>query len=215
MSYQTIFNIQQSMNVNSRRIVGQQVSRSGQVRVAQYLTSVPWKFTVTPHNYLYYPQVRSIIQAIDNKDRQLPEIISFNNSNLSWFTTYQGDATFSAASAMTLNAVPAANSQTIQVGNLPLIANTKYVFKAGDFLQLGDYPYKVKENVLRGTGTTVEVQLHRPVIGTPSTGTLTAVGQDCTFKLLASECPTYTLNPMADGAFVQWDGAFVFIEDIT
>jgi hypothetical protein len=53
MSFQTIFNIQQNMSVNNRRMVGQQVSRGGQVRVAQYLTAVPWVFTVMPHNYLY------------------------------------------------------------------------------------------------------------------------------------------------------------------
>ena len=85
MSFQTIFNIQQSMTVNNRRMVGQQVARSGYITVAQYLTAVPWVFTVTPHNYLYYPQVRDIIQAIDNKDRQLPEQISFAGTNLQWF----------------------------------------------------------------------------------------------------------------------------------
>ena len=89
------------------------------------------------------------------------------------------------------------------------------MFAAGDFLQLGIYPYKVTAEVLRGGGSTVSVTLHRPVIGTPSTGTLAAVGSACTFYLLAAQCPTYTLNPMTSGAFVQWDGDFVFIEDIT
>jgi hypothetical protein len=215
MSLQTIFNIQQSMTVNNRRTVGQQVSRSGQVRVAQYLTSVPWVFTVTPHNYLYYPQVRNVIQAIDNKDRQLPESISFAGTNLSWFTAYQGTLSSVQAAALTLAAVPVANSTTITVGNLPSVSSTEFVFKAGDFLQLGLYPYKVTADVLRGSGSTVTVTLHRPVIGTPSVGTLTAVGNACTFYMLAETCPTYTLNPMTNGAFVQWDAPFVFREDIT
>jgi hypothetical protein len=215
MSFQAIVDIQQSMTVNNRRTVGQQVSRSGQVRVAQYLTSVPWVFTVTPHNYLYYPQVRNIIQTIDNLDRQLPQTITFASTNLSWFTAYQGDLTTAQANALTLNAVPAPNSQTIVVGNLASISPTGYIFKAGDFLQLGAYPYKVTADVLRGSGTTVNVSLHRPVIGTPSTGTLSAVGNACTFYVLAEQCPTYTLNPMANGAFVQWTAPFVFREDIT
>lgn len=214
MSFQTIFDIQQSLTVNNRRTVGQQVSRSGQVRVAQYLTSVPWVFTVTPHNFLYYPQVRNVIQAIDNKDRQLPETISFASTNLSWFTAYQGSLTTVQANALTLAAVPAANSTTITVGNLPSVSSSDFVFKAGDFLQLGVYPYKVTENVLRGSASTVTVTLHRPVIGTPSVGTLTAVGAACTFYVLAETCPTYTLNPMTNGAFVQWDSPFVFREDI-
>lgn len=215
MSLQTIFDIQQSMTVNNRRTVGQQVSRSGQVRVAQYLTSVPWVFTVTPHNYLYYPQVRNVIQAIDNKDRQLPESISFASANLSWFVAYQGDLTTGQVNALTLASVPASNATTISVGNLPSVSSSAYVFKAGDFLQLGLYPYKVTENVLRGSGSTVNVTLHRPVISTPSVGTLTAVGSACTFYMLAETCPTYTLNPMTNGAFVQWDAPFVFREDIT
>ena len=214
MSFQTIFEIQQSMSVQNRRTVGQQYSRSGQVRVAQYLTSVPWVFTVQPHSFLYYPQVRNVIQAIDNKDRQLPETISFASSNLSWFVSYQGDLTNSQVNALTLETVPAANSQTITVGNLPSVTATRNVFKAGDFLQLGLYPYKVTADVLRGIGTTVSVNLHRPVIGTPSTGELTAVGSDCTFYMLAETCPTYTLMPAPNGAFVRWDDNFVFREDI-
>jgi len=215
MSFQTIFNIQQNMSVNNRRMVGQQISRGGQVRVAQYLTAVPWVFTVMPHNYLYYPQVRGIIQAIDNKDRQLPETISFNNANLSWFTAYQGDLTTAQVNALTLTVVPPANSQTITVGNLPAVSTTAVVFEPGDFLQLGIYPYKVTTQVLRGSGSTVSVSLNRPVIGTPSVGTLSAVGVNCTFYMLAESCPTYSLNPMTNGAFVQWDSPFVFRENIS
>jgi hypothetical protein len=116
---------------------------------------------------------------------------------------------------LTLASAPAANATTISVGNLPSVSSSAYVFKAGDFLQLGLYPYKVTENVLRGSGSTVNVTLHRPVISTPSVGTLTAVGSACTFYMLAETCPTYTLNPMTNGAFVAWDAPFVFREDIT
>ncbi|CAB4136559.1 hypothetical protein UFOVP306_28 [uncultured Caudovirales phage] len=215
MSFQTIFNISESIGVQNRRTVGQQVSRSGQVRVAQYLTSVPWNFVVKPNNYLFYPQVRDVIQVIDNYDRQIPQTITFAGSGLSWFTAYQGGLTSLQAATLTLASVPAANATTISVGNLPSVATTAVVFAAGDFLQLGIYSYKVTAQVLRGSGSTVSVTLHRPVIGTPSTGTLTAVGSACTFYLLAAQCPTYTLNPMTNGAFVEWDAEFVFIEDIT
>ena len=215
MSFQTIFEVQQSMTVNNRRTVGQQVSRSGQIRVAEYLTSVPWVFTVSPHAYLPYATSRQIIQTIDNLDRQLPETITFNSANLSWFTSYQGELTIPEVNVLTLAAVPAANSQIISVGNLPSVASTVVVFKAGDFLQMGKYTYKVRQDVLRGVNTTVSVSLHRPVIGTVTVGTLTNVGNDCTFSVLAEKCPTYTLMPAPGSAFVQWDEAFVFREDIT
>lgn len=196
-------------------MVGQQYSRSGQVRVAQYLTAVPWVFTVNPHEFLYYPQVRDVIQAIDNADRQNPETITFNTSNLNWFTNYQGELTTAQANALTLDSVPVANSQTLSIGNLPAVTSTTIVFKAGDFLQLGDYVYKITANVLRGVLSTIDVNIHRPVIGTPITGTLTAVGAAVYFKVVAENCPTYTLSPMTNGAFVRWDGAFVFREYIT
>lgn len=215
MSFQTIFDISQSIGVQNRRTIGQQVSRSGQVRVAQYLTSVPWQFTVKPHNYLYYPQVRGVIQTIDNYDRQIPQTITFAGTGLNWFTAYQGGLLLAQAAALTLASVPATNATTISVGNLPGVTSGTVIFAAGDFIQLGTYTYKVTAQVLRGTGSTVAVTLHRPVIGSVSVGTLTAVGPACTFYLLAAQCPTYTLNPMTNGAFVQWDGDFVFIEDIT
>jgi hypothetical protein len=209
MSFQTIFEIQQSMTVQNRRTVGQQVSRSGQMRIAQYLTSVPWVFTVTPHNYLYYPQARSIIQTIDNLDRQLPERVIFNSSNLSWFTKYQGDI---VAPAFTLNGTPTPNTQTVNV-NIGA-TGSGYAVKAGDFVMIQGYTYKITANVLRSTSV-VAIGLHRPLIGTPTSGMTVYVGNDCSFNLVAEACPTYTLNPMTNGAFVQWDAPFVFREDIT
>jgi hypothetical protein len=214
MSFQTIVDIQQSMTVQNRRMVGQQVTRGGQIRTAQYLNAVPWVFTIVPHNYLYYPQVRDVIQTIDNLDRQLPANITFSSTNLQWFTAYQGGLSLVQAAALTLASVPPANSQTITVGNLPAVGSTVVVFAAGDFLQLGSYVYKVTQQVLRGSGSTVSVNLHRPVIGTPSVGTLTAVGKDVYFPVYAEVCPVYSLTPMTNGAFVNWDQPFVFRENV-
>jgi hypothetical protein len=179
-------------------MVGQQVARSGYITVAQYLTAVPWVFTVTPHNYLYYPQVRDIIQTIDNLDRQLPQNIFFQSDNLSWFTKKLGNATTAS-----LNGTPTANTQTLNL-------TSNGTFKAGDFIMVGGYTYKVTAD---SAGSVVTI--HRPLIGTPTSGTQVFIGNDCVFRVVAERCPTYTLNPMTDGAFVQWDDAFVFREYIT
>lgn len=203
--FQTIFEIQQSMTVNNRRMVGQQVARSGYITVAQYMTAVPWVFTITPHNYLYYPQVRDIIQTIDNLDRQLPQAIQFNSSNLSWFTAYQGNL---SGSTCTLASTPAPNTQTLSISVTP---GSGYAFKAGDFIMINGYTYKVTADVTRASSP-VSVGIHRPLIGTPSSGATVYFGNACTFNVVAEKCPTYTLNPMTDGAFVQWDSAFVFRE---
>ena len=196
--FQTIFEIQQKMSVNNRRTIGQQISRSGQLRIAQYLTSVPWVFSITPHSFLYYPQVRDIIQSIDNLDRQLPQAIIFNSNNLSWFTKMQGTAT-----TATLATTPTANTQVLTL-------SSNGTFKAGDFIEVGGYVYKVTED---SAGTTVYI--HRPLIGSPTSGSTVLMGNAVSFNVVAEKCPTYTLNPMTDGAFVQWDGDFVFREDIT
>lgn len=198
MSFQTIIDIHQSISVNSRRMIGQQVSRSGQITVAQYLTSVPWVFTVKPHEYLYYPQVRDIIQSIDNADRQIPEYINFTSDNLSWFTEMQGTAT-----TATLATTPAANTQTLSL-------TSNGTFKAGDFIQIGQYVYKITED---SAGSTVNI--HRPLIGNPTSGTSLVLGKNVQFYVVAQTCPTYTLTPMANGAYVRWDGDFVFREYVT
>lgn len=211
MSFQTIFEVQQSMTVNNRRTVGQQVSRSGQMRVAQYLTAVPWVFTVAPHNYLAYATSRQIIQTIDNLDRQLPETIVFNSANLRWFTAYQGGAA-TTPTTVTLGATPAANSQTLSLANLPV--STGPIFRAGDFIMIGGYSYKITADVPY-TGATATVSIHRPVIGSPESGDAVACGNNCTFRVLAERCPTYTLTPYPSSALVNWDDAFVFREDIT
>lgn len=198
MSFQTIFENQESMTVNSRRMIGQQVARSGYMTVAQYLTAVPWVFTVTPNNYLYYPTARAIIQAIDNKDRQLPEAIIFNSTQLSWFTQKLGTATIA-----TLNGTPTPNTQT-----LALTSNG--TFKAGDFIMVGGYTYKVTAD-----SAGASVNIHRPLIGSPASGATVSIGNACTFNVVAEVCPTYTLTPMTNGAFVNWDQPFVFREYIT
>lgn len=198
MSFQTILDIHQSVAVNNRRMVGQQVSRSGQIRVAQYLTSVPWVFTVVPHNYLYYPQVRDVIQSIDNADRQNPQYITFNKAGLDWFTTNRGTAT-----TATLNGAPAANTQTLTI-------NSNGTFKAGDFVQVGGYVYKVTAD---SAGSIISI--HRPLIGTFSGGTALTLGKNVQFYVVAEQCPTYKLSPMTNGAFVEWEGEFVFREYIT
>jgi hypothetical protein len=198
MSFQTIFDISQNIAVNNRRTIGQQYSRSGQIKVSQYLTTVPWMFTVTPHNFLYYPQVRDVIQSIDNADRQNPQLITFNTTNLNWFTKNQGTATTAS-----LSATPAPNTQTLAI-------SSNGTFKAGDFVQIIGYVYKVTAD---SAGSSISI--HRPLIGSPASGTALVLGQNVQFNVIAETCPTYVLNPMTNGAFVEWSEPFLFREYIT
>lgn len=198
MSFQTIIDISQNIEVNNRRTIGQQYSRSGQVRVAQYLTAVPWVFTVTPHNFLYYPQVRNVIQSIDNADRQNAQLITFASTNLEWFTKMQGTAT-----TATLASTPATNAQTLSI-------NSNGTFKAGDFVQIAGYVYKVTAD---SAGSSISI--HRPIIGSPTAGATITLGKNVAFNVVAEQCPTYKLNPAPNGAFIEWSNPFIFREYIT
>jgi hypothetical protein len=141
----------------------------------------------------------------------LPETITFNSTNLSWFTRYQGGAA-TTPTTVTLGATPVANSQTLSLANLP--SSTGAIFRAGDFIMIGGYSYKITADVPY-TGATATVSIHRPVIGSPVSGAAVACGNNCTFTVLAEKCPTYTLTPYPGSALVNWDDAFVFREDIT
>jgi NADPH-dependent curcumin reductase CurA len=99
-----------------------------------------------------------------------------------------------------------------KISNLP--ASTGAIFKAGDFIMIGGYSYKITADVPY-TGSTATVSIHRPVIGSPVSGAAVACGNNCTFTVLAEKCPTYTLTPYPASALVNWDDAFVFREDIT
>jgi hypothetical protein len=216
MSFQDIFEISQSISVQNHRTVGQQISRSGQIRVAEYLTTVPWVFTVQPHNFLYYPQARQILNSLEVLDRELIDYVEFTSDNLKWFTAYQGDLTPEQYILFTLAAVPPANSVTFTMKGLPTVASTTVMLKAGDFVQVGDYPYKVTQDVLRGSASTVTVTVNRPIIYTSNVFVNSSiyVGNNTYFTMLMEAFPTYTLVPMTNGAFIQWDSDFVFREAI-
>ena len=215
MSFQDIFEISQSITVSNHRTVGQQVSRSGQIRVAEYLTSVPFVFTVQPHSYLYYPRARQILSNLEYLDRQYIDYVFFQGQTLGWFTAYQGSLTYAQYSALQISAIPPPNSLQITLKNLPTVASGTVIFREGDFIQIGGYPYKVVLQVLRGSSSTISVLVNRPInIVGLSVSDFIVVGNDVQFPLLMEVFPTYTLMPMTNGAFIRWDSDFVFREAI-
>lgn len=213
MGFQTVFNIQQAMTVNNRRMVGQTYSRSGQLFVSQYLTAVPWVFTITPYSYMPWTQSRTIVQQIANLDRETPDYVIFNDQgycDLSWYTKYLGS--FAAPlTGIVVASTPAANATTVTLTNLPTQTAGLVLFNPGDFIEFSGHVYNVTQQVLTG-GATVNVPLHRPVIGPVTPGDPVAVGNDVEFYLIAEQCPTYNLNPAPNGGFIEWSGPFVFRE---
>ncbi len=99
--------------------------------------------------------------------------------------------------------------------------------RIGDFVQVGLYSYIATADVLRGSGSTVTIPVHRNLI-TPVTSPINAVMGEfgttvsmggatytgITFQVVLRDYPTYTLIPMTNDSFIQWSGTFKAFESV-
>lgn len=222
---QGIINVAETIEIDRRRVVGVQYSRSEIVKVSSTPTRNPWKFTIKVSAALPYSDARALLASIDNLDRSTPDTISFGaNPNLAWVTRYQGDMTPSEINAIT---VASFTGTQLTLANLPSMTATNYLFKSGDYIQIGSggvnpYPFTVVGDVQRGSDSTITITTHRPnFISANLVGSGITVGKDVTFKMLCTNMPTYRLIPgasqridgtLVNNAFVEWDTDFEFYE---
>lgn len=223
MSLQTILSISESVGINDQRFVGQTVSRNQKITTSEILTVVPFAFEMKPMNYLLYSQNRTTLNSLRIPDKSLVQYLNFGSTGWVNYIEYQGDMTAVQIAACRWQTSSA--NKTLVLGSLPSIAETKYLFKIGDFVQVGLYSYIVTANVLRGTGTTVNVPVHRNLISalgstvacvageygaTVSMGGISYTG--VTFPVVLRDYPTYTLVPITNDSFIQWNGTFKAFE---
>ena len=216
MSLQYIINSCSAFSINYRRLVTQALSRGGRVYTSEYPSSQPFRISVKMHDYLYYPDVRAVIQNLDNLDKNNEEVINFSSvdPNLSWLVKYQGALTSTQLAAITITSF----TGNIFTMNIPvgLTAGT-VIFAQGDFIQPANsrYAYKVRNQVVvPATGTTITVSVHRPIIGTINTGTTIVVGSNVTIPVIMTVNPITQFSPMSNGAYVGWSGNFELLENI-
>jgi hypothetical protein len=214
MSIQTIIDRAQQIEIDRRRMVAQTISRSQRIKTAERSTSQPWKFKITPPGALTWTDNRGVIEVIDLNDRVNEYTISLNNnSKMNYITAYQGMLTQALLNGMTIQAV---TTSSLVLTGLPSVGATTTLFKAGDYIQPANsrYPYTITSDVLRGSNTTTSVLLHRPVILSENitlTGQGVKVGNSCTWQVIVSGLPSYTLIP---GKRVQYTGDFELVEKI-
>jgi hypothetical protein len=121
----------------------------------------------------------------------------------------------------------ASANKTLVLGSLPAISSGAYLFRVGDFVQVGRYAYIVTANVLRGGGATVNVPVHRNLIAALTSTVACVAGQygttislggstytGVTFPVILREYPTYTLRPMTNDSFIEWTGEFTAFEAV-
>ena len=214
MSIQNIINRAQQIEFDRRRMVGQSISRSQRIKTAERSTSQPWKFKVTPPAQLPWTASRAFIEVIDFNDRVNEYTISLNdNPGMNYITAYQGSMTQAQLNDLTIST---STTSTLVVSTLPTTATTTVMFQAGDIIQPENsrYPYSVTAQVLRGSGSTITVPLHRPIITSEGVNLMSQglkVGNSATWQVVVTGLPTYTLTPMRQ---VQYTGDFEIIEKV-
>lgn len=225
MSLNTILSISESVGINDHRFVGQVISRNQRISTTEVLTVVPFSFDLQPMNYLLYSQNRGLLNSLRIPDKAQEQYLNFGTTGWTNYINYQGDLT-EGQIANTQWEITSAN-KVLVLGGLPAITSTKYIVKAGDFVQVGRYAYIVTADVQRGSGSTVDIPVHRNLL-TPLLSPLDAViGQygttvsmggttytGITFPVILREYPTYTLVPMNNDSFIAWSGKFSAFEAV-
>jgi hypothetical protein len=225
MSLNTILSVAESVNINDQRFVGQTVSRNQKILTSEILTVVPFQFTMRPMNYLLYSQSRGILNALRIPDKALEQYLNFGSTGWLNYIKYQGDMTSVQIAACQWQTASA--NKILVLGSLPSITSTAYLFRVGDFVQVGRYAYIVTADVQRGSGSTVNVPVHRNLMATLVSTVACVAGQfgttismggstytGVTFPIILREYPTYTLKPMTNDSFIEWSGEFSAFEAV-
>ena len=223
MSLQTILSVAETVGINDHQFAGQMLSRNMRISTSQILTAQPFEFTIKPMKYLLYSQNRAVLSTLRTADRINEQYLNFGSTGWLNYIKYQGDMTGPQAAACQVQT--ASTGSTIVLGSLPSISSTAYIVKTGDFIQVDRYAYIATADVQRGSGSTVSIPVHRPLMTIVNTalgavigqyGTTTSLGGSTytgtTFPVVLREYPTYTLVPMTNDSFIQWNGGFSAFE---
>jgi hypothetical protein len=225
MSLQTILSICESVGINDHRFVGQTLSRNQKLVTSEILTVVPFQFELRPMNYLLYSQNRTTLNSLRIPDKSLTQYLNFGQTGWLNYVKYQGQMT-AVQIGNCLWQVSSAN-KTLVLGALPALSSTDYLFRVGDFVQVGLYSYIVTADVQRGSGSTVNVPIHRNLLVTLTSATPAVAGEfgttvsmggttytGVTFPVVLREYPTYNLVPITNDSFISWSGSFQALEQV-
>jgi hypothetical protein len=225
MSLNQILAISETVGINDHRFIGQMLSRNQRISTSEIITVVPFSFDMKPMNYLLYSQNRALLNSLRIPDMALQQYLNFGTTGWANYITYQGDMNSGQISACVWQTSSA--NKTLVLGSLPSIDAGAYIVKAGDFCQVGLYPYIATADVVRGAGSTVNIPVHRNLITTLVTtisavigefGTTVSMGGSTytgtTFQVILRAYPTYTLMPYANDSYIQWSGGFTAFESV-
>jgi hypothetical protein len=219
---QTIIDNCNGLTFDRRNVVGIQYTRNEIPRVSQTPTKNPWKIKVEMPNSFRYSQARAVIEALDHLDRTTPEVITFaNNPNLSWIYAYQGSMSLAQRNALTIDSYV---GNMLTLTNLPVLSATRVLFEPNDLIQISGspYPFTVRNQVLRGSNSTITLETSRPnIISHSVVGYNIIVGNACQFNVFCPNMPVYKLSPggqlmtgntVINNALIEWSDSFKLYE---
>jgi hypothetical protein len=221
----TILSISESVGIEDQRFIGQMMSRNQRIATSEIIGVQPFGFDMKPMNYLLYSQNRPLLSTLRAADREFEQYLNFGSTGWVNYIAYQGDMS-SAEIAACQYQITSAN-KTIVLGSLPTMGATEFIVKTGDFLQIDRYAYIATANVQRGSGSTVNIPVHRTIMTTLANPMFAVIGQygttqsiggstfiGVTFPVILQQYPNYTLIPMTNDSFIQWSGSFKAIEAV-
>jgi len=220
-----ILAIAEQVTIMDQRLIGQVISRNQKISTSEIVGVVPFEFDMKPMNYLLYSKSRNLLANLRYYDKGLEQYLNFGSTGWNNYIAYQGDMTSVQISSCQWQTASA--NKILVLGNLPTISSTAYIVKAGDFCQVDRYSYIATQDVLRGSGSTVNIPVHRNLL-TPVTtpinavigqyGTTVSMGGNTytgiTFAVILKNYPTYTLIPMTNDSFISWTGMFKAFESV-
>lgn len=225
MSLNQILAISEAVGINDQRFVGQVVSRNQRMFTSEIITVVPFVFTFKPMSYLLYSKSRELLNSLRIPDKSLEQYLNFGTTGWKNYIEYQGQLTSTQISSCQWQTTSAA--KTLVLGNLPSVGVGTIIVKVGDFCQVGRYSYIATETVYRGSGTTVNIPVHRGLIDPVTApinavigeyGTTVSMGGDnytgITFPVILRSYPVYALTPFHNDSYIQWAGEFLGFESV-
>jgi hypothetical protein len=225
MSLNTILINSEWIGINDHRFIGQVVSRNQRISTAEVLTVVPFSFEMKPHDYLLYSKNRGLLNSLRIPDKSLEQYLNFGATGWVNYIAYQGNMSSGSIELCEWQITSAA--KVLVLGSLPSIGAGLYIVKAGDFCQVGRYSYIATADVLRGSGTTVNIPVHRNLITPLLTPVAAVIGQygttvamggnsytGCTFAVILRDYPIYSLIPITNDSYITWAGTFKAFEAV-
>jgi hypothetical protein len=225
MALNTILRNSESVGITDKRFIGQTMSRNQRISTSEILSVQPFGFEMKQMNYLLLSQNKTLLSELRTIDREYEDYLNFGSTGWINYIQYQGDMSSAQIGACQYQTSSA--NKTIVLGSLPSISSSAYIVKIGDYLQINRYAYIATAIVLRGSGSTVSIPVHRTIMTTLISPMSAVIGQygttqslggstytGITFPVILTDYPNYALIPMTNDSFIAWSGSFRAIEAV-